>query len=89
MGDLGREGQRHHIGGAIGGAAGVARLGVGRERVGGGDLGGRVREALGVHLMVVDRLAARGRLLAVGQRLVEGGARRREDDIRLVEHATM
>src|SRR5207245_1022474 len=64
-----------------------ALAGVGGQRLGGRRLGRGVGEPLGVHLVLVDRLATVGRPPPGGQRLVEHGAHGGDDEARLVAHA--
>ena len=85
--DLARERSRHAIDDRIGRAGVAPGDGVRRERLGRGGLGGRIREPLRVHLMVVDRFSLLRRPLPRRQRLVERGADSGHDGRRLVGHA--
>ena len=87
VGHLGRERRCHRVGDRIGAAGGPAVARVGGERLRRGHFRRRVREPLGVHLMLVDRLAAVERAAARIERRVQRRAGGTEDRRDLVGHA--
>src|SRR5262249_59979673 len=82
----GGDGRGRAVGQGVARAGLVPRPRVGRERLGGRQVGRRVGEALGVHLVLVDPLAALGGAPPRLERLVENAPRGGEDAVRLARH---